>query len=330
MKSLGQTGLALAVLIAANLAAWPGRIEVRRDPRIDLRDREQIEAARPELVLVGNSILRRGVDVAALSARTGRRCLEVARGGAASAWWYLALKNQVAAADHFVPLAVIVFRDHFLTEPRFRVTGKYREALDAIAGAREPVLDRLAYGRDPEAAASLLERVLPLYGRRAELRAAVEGAVKDAWVGRSLGLAPGGVDAALARVFRPEALDPERLAALQAESEAPAADAVYDFEARLPHSFLPELLAVAEARGMRLIFVRAKRRRDLAPGAEPAELRAYVRALEAWLAGHGIALLDFSRDPRLVEAHYADGDHLGPAGRAVFTEMLAEALTPHL
>lgn len=329
MKPIRQTGLALAVVVAANLAAWPGRIEVRRDPAIDLRDRERIEAAHPELVLVGDSILRRGVDVEALSARTARPSLLVARGGAASAWWYLALKNQVVAADHRVPVALIVFRDHFLTEPGFRVTGKYAQALDAIAGAHEPVLDRLAYGRDA-GLASLWERALPLYARRAELRAGVEGAVKDAWLGRALGLAPGEVDAALSRVFRTEALDAERLGALQAESEAPAADAAYDFEARLPQSFLPELVAVAEERGTRLIFVRAKRRRDLEPGTEPPQLGAYVHALETWLEARGIPLLDFSGDPRLVEAHYADGDHLAPAGRSVFTEMLAEALIPYL
>jgi hypothetical protein len=327
VRPLLQTGLALAVLIAANgLVAPPNRIEVRPDPRMQPRYRQRIEAERPEVVLIGNSILREGVDAEALSRRTGHRCLEVVRGGAASAWWYLALKNQVVAARPLPELVVIVFRDHFLTEPGFRVTGKYRRRLDALSGADEPVLARLAYG---EAPGSLLERSLPLYGRRAELREDLERVVKDAWVGRLLGLEPGGVDAALERVFRREALDPARLGSLQAESEAPAAG-VYAFGARVEHSFLPEIVEVARAHGVRLVFARAKRRRDLAPGAEPPELVAYLRDLEAWLAARGIPLLDFSHDPRLVEAHYADGDHLGPEGRRLFTELLAEALAPHL
>ena len=328
MRPLLETGLALAVLVAANWVAVPNRIEVRPAPRPRPPHLQRIEAERPDVVLIGNSILREGVDTEALSLRTGRRCLAVVRSGAASAWWYLALKNQVAAAAHPPELVVVVFRDHFLTEPEFRVAGKYRRALDALAGAEEPVLARLAYGEPP--AGGALERALPLYRRRAELREGLERAVKDAWVGRILGLAPGGVDAALERVFRREALDAERLGALQAESEAPAAPGVYAFPARVEHSFLPEIVEVARARGIRLVFVRAKRQRDLAAGAEPPELRAYLRDLEAWLGERGIPLLDFSRDPRLVEAHFADGDHLRPAGRAVFTELLGEALAPYL
>lgn len=329
MRTLLQTGLALAVLIAANwVAARPNRIEVRPDPRVQPRHLQRIEAERPDVVLIGNSILREGVDAEALSLRTGRRCLEVVRGGAASAWWYLALKNQVAAARHRPEWVVVVFRDHFLTEPAFRVTGKYRRALDALSGGEEPVLARLAYGETP--AGGLLERGLPLYRRRAELREALEHAVKDAWVGRILGLPAGGVDAALERVFRREALDPERLGALQAESEAPQAAGVYSFPARVEHSFLPEIVEVAQAHGIRLVFARAKRRRDLAAGAEPPELVAYLRDLEAWLGERGIPLLDFSRDPRLGETHFADGDHLGPAGRVVFTELLGAALEPYL
>lgn len=330
MRHALQTALALFVVIAANALAGPNRVAVQRDPRIQLRHRERIESLRPDVVLLGNSILREGIDEELLSRRTGRRCLEVARGGAASAWWYLALKNQVTAASHRVPWVVVVFRDHYLTEPAYRVDGRYRKAIDAMAGADEPLLDRLAYRGGIDPATWLLARSLPLYQRRGELREAVEGAIKDALVGRALGLARGGTDAAIGRVFATEALDPERLGAAQAEAEAVTGDDAYDFAARVSRSFLPAMLDLAEQGGTRLVFVRARRRSDADGAAEPPELTRYVAALDAWLAARGVPLLDFSRDPRLVAAHYADGDHLGPDGRALFTEMLAEALAPHL
>jgi lysophospholipase L1-like esterase len=89
------------------------------------------------------------------------------------------------------------------------------------------------------------------------------------------------------------------------------------------------MLRVAEAAEIQLVFVRAKRRRDLDPAA-PTELASYIEALEAYLAEHGTPLLDFSGDTRLGAEHFAHGDHLNVAGRALFTELLAEALEPHL
>ena len=326
-----RTGWALAVVVAANLVAGsPGWVAVERHPAIQPLHRERIERERPELVLVGNSILREGVDVERLSALLGRPSLELARGGAASAWWYLALANVIAASAHPVPAVVVVFRDHMLTEPTYRVTGKYRQAIDQLAGAHEPVLDRLAYlgGMDPLTYA--LHRWVPLYRRRQPLRDAVETALKDRLVGRALGLGPGGADAAIERVFAPERLDPVAWGARQAEADAPADDSSYAFASRVSGSFLPEMVRVADARGIRLVFVRAKRRRDVQAGAQPPALRAYVAELERWLAERNLALIDFSDDPRLREEHFADGDHLGPAGRVVFTELLAERLSPLL
>ena len=327
MRSGTHTGLALAVVIAANwMAAAPNWVAVERQRAVQPKHRERIERERPERVLLGDSILRGGVDPELLSRRLGERCLVVARGGSASAWWYLALKNLIAAAAHPVPEVAIVFRDHLLTEPGHRVSGRYRRAIDRIAGPSEPVLDRLAYLQGMDAFTYLLYRFVPLYQRRESLREAVDSALKDGLVGRALGLAPGGADAAIGRVFAAERLEPGAWGLRQAEAEAPGSEAAWDFAARLPGSFLPEMLRVADERGIRLLFVRAKRRRDLAPGAEPPALRAYVADLEAWLAERGSPLVDFSRDPRLRPEHYADGDHLAPAGRAVFTEMLAEAL----
>lgn len=325
-----RVGLALAVLVAANLVAGPPNlVAVRRHPAIHPLQRERIEALRPELVLLGNSILREGLDEEALGRRLGVPTLQISRGGAASAWWYLALKNLVAASEHRVPVVAIVFRDHFLTEPSYRVQGEYKRAIDRIAGADEPVLDRLAYGDGADAATHGLERWLPLLQRRRELRDRVETLLKDRLVGGILGREPGATGAALERVFARERQDPERLGARQAESEAVSDVSAYDFAARVPHSFLPEMIRVAQERGIRLVFVRAPRRRRPDLQEAPA-LAAYLADLDRYLGERGIPLLDLSGDPRLAPEHFADGDHLGPSGRTLFTEMLADALETFL
>jgi hypothetical protein len=47
------------------------------------------------------------------------------------------------------------------------------------------------------------------------------------------------------------------------------------------------------------------------------------------LKNEEVPFIDFTHDPRLVEAHYGVGDHLNrTSGRRVFTSMLAEALRP--
>jgi hypothetical protein len=75
-----------------------------------------------------------------------------------------------------------------------------------------------------------------------------------------------------------------------------------------------------------------KRRPDpLRRGPDPAAIDAYIDALRAYLAQHGIDLIDFAADPRLLLEHYAVGDHLDrERGRPVFLPLLLEALDPHL
>ncbi len=311
------------VLAQPRIAGATGRAAAELDEL-----KRQVAERRPQLVLLGDSMVGEGVDDAALGRRIGLRVLNVQRGGAASAWCYLALENLILPA-HPPPQRVAVFyRDHFLTEPRFRVDGPYRQHLAALSGPDEPLLERLALAPvDP--AIAFVRRGLPLYERREALRSGVHGALMDG-VGAAFGLEHGIAEASLTRVFADGALDPRRLGKRQLDAERADRDS-FAFGRDVADSFLPEMVRLAQQRGVSLVFVRMKRRRDLEPDREPRELARYQHELGAWLAQRGIPVVDFTHDARLRPEHYAAGDHLSRGeGRRVFTELLAEALAPDL
>ena len=54
---------------------------------------------RPELVVLGDSMVGEGIDDEALGRLLGVRAFNVWRGGAASAWCYLALENLILTSD---------------------------------------------------------------------------------------------------------------------------------------------------------------------------------------------------------------------------------------
>jgi len=291
--------------------------------------RTLVAERRPQLVLLGDSMVGEGVDAAALGRRIGLRALNVQKGGAASAWCYLALENLILPAQPPPQRVAVFYRDHFLTEPRFRVDGPYRQHLAALSGPDEPLLERLAL-EPVDPAIAWVRRGLPLYDRREALRSGVHGALMDGVGAALFGLQRGAAEASLTRVFADGALDPRRLGKRQLDAER-ADDDSFAFGRDVADSFLPEMVRLAEEGGVSLVFVRMKRRRDLEPNREPKELARYQQELGAWLAERGIPVVDFTHDARLRPEHYAAGDHLSRGeGRRVFTELLAEALAPQL
>lgn len=319
MGELGRIASMAALFVALLWVAAPGRIERRPVSVAGAALAARIDAERPQVALLGNSMLGEGVDAEALALASGVPVLAVVQPGSASAWWYLAMKNGVGASAHRVPLTVLFFRDHFLTEPTFRVKGSYRAAIDAMAEPDEPLLGRLAYGGSDETSARLL----------GEWRAGTLAAVKHGAARVLLGLAPDAADAALAHAFAAERLDPERAGRREQLAEATDAADTRDFAAAVKRSFLPEIVRLARQNGTRLVLVRVKRRRDAEQGPDPA-LARYSESLAGWLAERGVALVDFSHDERIRLEHFARGDHLSrDEGRRVFTRLLVDALAPY-
>jgi hypothetical protein len=153
--------------------------------------------------------------------------------------------------------------------------------------------------------------------------------IKNDLVGKTVGLKTGGVHKAINRVFADNRLDKAQLTATQDAAESVEERDAFEFQPNLKKSFLPHIIELALDAEARLVFVRVKKRRDLEPGKEPEKLKRYISELSAYLKNQETPLIDFTHDPRLVEAHFGVGDHLNrTSGRRLFTSMLAEALRP--
>lgn len=324
-------GIAFGILAAANLVAAvavPPGAERVRDPGPRREFRRTMARTKPEVVLLGNSMLGSGVDPKVLRKLLKARVAKLDEGGSETAFWYLALKNVVLERPEKPRLVVIFFRDYYLTDPTYRVGGKYRKRVLGMYRGDEPLVDELAYG------ASLSDRVLgalPLHRARWRAAEALDRSIKEGVAARILGLGAAGPAKAIAAVFAEDKADQTLLSAMQRAAEPEDAPGKHDFGGRLPASFLPHIVALIEQADVDLAFVRVKRRRDVAPGRQPPALLGYIADLEAYLAAHDAAFIDFTGEARIREEHYGAGDHLNTSkGQPLFTRLLAKRLKPLL
>jgi len=334
MKRITQIFILITGLIFVNFLSYdPEKPLVERKPvpasgRKKIIYENNIRVYRPSVVLLGNSMLGHGVDERLFSQLSGTRTMSVWSLGGQSAWWYLVLKNVITEAPVKPKVVAVFFRDTDLTEPSYRVADKFRFNIDDMAGAHEPLLDRLAYLNNLNIPQYTLFKYCPAYRSREDTKRKLEMFVKDVFVSDLLGLKTGQVDETIERVFADEKMNQELLTQYQLSTEAKKEKAIFNFSQQLEKSFLPYIIRQAKDNSIKLIFVRFKKRRDIHPGQEPAELVQYIKELNEYLAGRGVTLLDFTHDPRINIEFYAEGDHLSLSGSRLFTEILVQSMKP--
>ncbi|MBI1730904.1 hypothetical protein HY229_05720 [Candidatus Acetothermia bacterium] len=284
-----------------------------------------IELKKPDVILLGNSMLGEGIDPGEFEKLTGQRTLSFHQGGSESAYWYLFLKNIILTAKHRPKFLLLFFRDHFLTEPAFRVNGSYEDTISSIATDSEPLLDNLAYHNKSDLIGSMLMKLFNLYYKKESIRSFLENETKTA-IERVLGAKVGRVQSAIDHTFQESNLIPELATSQELSSEKAVNKESYHFNNAVNKSFLPPIIAEAKAKGLKIIFVRVKRRRDVVPDAQPKELLQYIQDLKDYLHSQDLPIVDFTDDGRIRLEHFADGDHLGKSGRELFTPMLAESM----
>ncbi len=284
---------------------------------------------RPEVVLIGNSMLGQGVHARWLAKLLGRSVVKFDRGGSASAVWYLIVKNVIAPAKPGPKTVVIFFRDIYLTHPRQRVGGDYFEHIRSLSHTSEPLLERLALEKGW--AETLVSRLLPAFRYRHDITEGIDRAIKDAAVGRIARVKRGEVQRAIRRSFADRKMDKAQLSAAQDKAEKVDQSDLFDFDANIDRSFLPAIIEALKGAGIGLVFVRVKTRKAAVHGRESKLLKKYIASLKAYLNRAQVPLLDFTYDERITLEHYARGDHLSrDKGRSLFTQILAEALKPLL
>ena len=131
-------GPAVAMIVLAPALMRPGS---QKPPFVEA-PLDALGIQQPDYVFVGNSMLGKSIDPGHLSELTGGGNVFMFRdGGSASALWYLQIKNYLIPSKTRPKTVFLFFRDHFLTEPKYRITGHYRDRIDRASLANEVVLE---------------------------------------------------------------------------------------------------------------------------------------------------------------------------------------------
>ncbi len=260
---------------------------------------EAIDAARPDIVFLGDSTLGYGVDTDLLSRSLQKKIYKLRINGSASAMWYLVLKNNLAEAEFKPKYLIIIMRDTILTAPGYRVQGAYQVQLDEFASRHENLLTQRAYLDLMNPLEYELEKYVPLYGARVEIRRAVDGAIRY-FLPALAGCDRNCTDTAMFETFGASDLEPGQLrnAVAVAENYLYTPDQL-NFPAQMEKSFLPEIIRITQENHIRLIIVRLKTYSSGMTDIESLALKSYARDLGAYLAKNNVPFLDFGTDPRL-------------------------------
>ena len=288
---------------------------------------QKINKNRPEVLLIGNSMLGEAVDADRLSKLTGIPCLKVWTGGAASAWWYLLIKNVVPLMAPPPKYIVVFFRDNFLTLPQYRTKGKRKEWIDDLSGPYEPLLYDLAYSKQLSIFELMIIKAFPVYARTEEVKKTMETYLKKTVAAVFFQSDEDMLNEALKITFDEKRMDKELFSQRQISDENSAGSNTKSMIFTPEESFLPAMIKHSETLGVHLSFVRIKRRRDLEPGKQPEDLVNYIDELKVYLAEQKLELIDYTDNESIIEEHYGGGDHLNRQnGRKFFTALLAKDL----
>ena len=291
-----------------------------------------LQEEKPDVILIGDSMLDSRIDPRLLEERLdgGQHVELLWNGGAASACWYLMLKNYVVASGIHPRLCCIFFRDRLLTEPSFRTAGIFRSYFESLMRDEEPTIRSVLGNKiSPEenGPVRLVTWLYPLNSRRH---------VYQEMIGHMMfRVAAPSAPAAkkLERLVNKTFAVTKMRGELMAEATDVSETAEKPFDPNPRKSFLPHMVETAAQSGIRLCFVRVKRHPD-PDGRRPQTdaLRLYVRDLRVWLESRGCVLIDDTDDPAFTPEMYLKGtdDHIGPWAKKRSTEIYAEKLRPLL
>lgn len=291
---------------------------------------QMLREADPEVVLLGNSLVRAGVGPKplgkALSPGKPVRVASGAEPGTRPANWYVILENRVYGQGLRPKLVVVGMIPSTLVQTEIR-SEMARQSLAAHVGSYEPVVDRKVHGREtPAAWRYRMERnrgafqeqwarvvrglsVGPFHGQgEGSLLERGEAAAGPAL--EAVFTTDGALDLSLHQRVIPVALPDEEVEASRESSS-------------IEQTFVPDMIDLAEEHGSRIVFVwfpLAASRNDVVsiPADQQADLVALLNERGAgWLDLHELGYPD---------SVYTDPVHLNMQGRKRLTADLAAAL----
>ncbi len=307
--------------------SYPFPLGPKLDNAIRQNHTKAIVKQEPQIVLIGDSTLVKGVDAGRLSERLDTSIYSIGLPGSASTLWYLIIKNNVTAAPVLPKYLVIFFRDTMLTMPGYRVQGQYLEQIDEYSSPEDVLLLERAFIGLMNPMEQFAEAYIPVYAARWHIREEIEAGRSYVFAGLT-GCNPKCEDAAFSYVFGDDNMSVKGLnEAIFAADENLYTRRTLDFGSQVDKSFLPELIRLSQENGIQLVLVRMK---TLQFAQSFPDLDNYIRDLETYARRNSVIVLDFADDSRLPPELYMDILHLNDRGRIVFTDILAEDLKPLL
>jgi len=324
---------ALLVFTSLTLPAWSrGEYPHPAGPAFDKFTTRQYlheaERIHPEVILLGDSILTKGVDLETFQAQVGVTAYKIDIPGSSSALWYLLVKSTITDLEPAPHVLVILFRDSILTAPTFRTTGPYFDLIDRFAAPDDSLVIERAYLPQLTPLQVTLQEYFPPYTYGEILRVKLDSGLRRL-LPQAFGCDGVCADDAMTNVLgdmRPEVF---AQSILRAESVL-YSPAELDFNARVDQSFLPEIVRLTQERGIQLVFVRAPTNIFPKPADEPPALHAYLADLQAWLAARDIPLIDLSHIDGIGPEQFVDPHHMSLEGKAIFTPIFADAVKAYL
>lgn len=305
---------------------YPRDIGPQFDDRIRNTYINLLNEQRPDLLLLGDSMLGPAVDEQFLESRLERKINTVSLPGTASTIWYLMIKNNIVLAEHKPKYLIVFFRDTMMTLPGYRVTGRYFEQIDEFASPDDALLIERAYINQMTPLEKFFEGNFPLYGSRWVIRQSLDYYIRYPLGNALLNCDKACMDYAMEAVFAEGNLDITFLSeAIGAADDNLYTDETLDFNGQVDSTFLPEVIRLCRDSGIQLVLVRMPILRFYDPSTEPPGLDGYVEDLGIYLEEENVVFLDFDRK-ELPASYYADTLHLNDQGKAVLSQQLAESL----
>jgi hypothetical protein len=338
MKAFLQYFIILLTLVAFSWGVIPARYktEYPRDvkPQFNNYVRKKylkdIDEQKPDLVLLGDSMLAPAVNLNVLSQTLDKKVMGIGLPGSASTLWYLIAKNNILEAQHPPKYLIIFFRDSMMTVPGYRVTGRYFEQIDEFAGPKDGELVKKAYLNQMNPLEKWAEAWFPPFGSRWNIRQGLDARIRYT-LPAQIGCDQSCMDTSMEVVFGDLNMDPHFLSdAIAAADDYLYSKAALDFDKQVGASFLPDLIQLTKEHNVQLILVRMRILRFVEPGSEPPALRTYNEKLAAYLAENGVVYLDYSGEQTLTREAFSDPLHMNDIGKVIFTDLFGQDLLRYI
>jgi hypothetical protein len=285
---------------------------------------------RPQIVLLGDSMLESRIDPNLLSRLSGKRCSVVSRGGSSSATWYLMLKNIVAVQKHLPKTVIVLYRSRQLTLPAHRTAGSYRKAMEPFMLDSEPLLEKLIapVSKARMTVAGVVQAIYPMDQWRDAARETMQAWALD-FIASSREYQE--IRSQAKQLFSTKHLRSGSAVDETGEGMLSSLDADdHLFAEHVETSFLPYMLAIARDAGIKMVFYKIKRRpkADGTTAEESRTIEDYDRALRTYLENAGAGLYDESNEQDVTQDFYASGDHVAESMVPRYTEIFWRNVGP--